>query len=183
MSQARVTSTAALAAFVLLALPATGFANEYSFKVSYEDIPGVEELEAGDINHGIRILEAQADDRSSPNYGFALATLCGAYVIAADLAEAEQVCDKAVAEGPADTAFNNRGVLRIHMGDLPGAREDFDRARPPAVEEYIETLYEVDPKLIASDNFETLVRYQDRKIARARAIHKIGGAAIEDVLK
>ena len=186
MSQPRTIRAAALRVSVLaalLAMPALAAAKEYAFKVSYEDIPGVDELEAGDVDEGIAILESQLSDRKSRNYGHALATLCGAYVMTGEYDKAASVCDKAVRDGPADTAYNNRGVLRVHTGDLTGASQDFDRARPERVEEYVELLYGIDPKLIASSNYETLNRYNERKMARSERLAKsIGGASIEDVL-
>lgn len=170
-------------AYCLLAAAYAGAAQWY-FRVSYEDLPGVSELEAGDFTGGIRILEQLAAEVDSPNLGMVLATLCGAYVMAGQFDAAVPVCDRAVATGPADIAYNNRGVLHMHRGNIAGARADFDRARPEFVDEYIKRLRMSDPKLIADSNYATLKRYsagvQPAKAGtNARALR---GAMIETLL-
>lgn len=187
MSELKLTRTifTSLLLIALCLVPtASADAGQWSFRVSYEDLPGVTELEAGDLASGIRILEDQAADTDAPNLGMVLATLCGAYVMAGRLDHAEPVCERAVGIGPADTAFNNRGVLQVHRGNLAAARADFDRARPEFIDDYLESLRTADPKLIADSNYGTLERYRaSAGVTKTKELARgLRGAAIESLL-
>ena len=137
---------------ILFALAGNAHASDYfPFRVAFEDVPGVAEITSGQVSAGIEILkrELESDDA---NKGYVLATLCGAYILESSLEEATQVCTDAVDTFPGETAFNNRGVLRAFSGDFEGAKEDFDRARPRHMAEYIEYLKTKDVGLIADGN-------------------------------
>jgi len=138
-------------AFALIATPITSRADVFPFRVGFENVPGVEEVTAGNVREGIEILKQELDSGDSDR-GYVLATLCGAYIIDSSLAEASQVCAEAVENYPGETAYNNRGVLRAFYGDFDGAREDFDRARPERIDEYLEGLKSRDIGLVAHGN-------------------------------
>lgn len=146
-------STVSTTVFAMLFMIVCGTADAetYPFRVAFENVPGAAELDAGDIDTGIEILEQQLDSDDA-DAGFVLATLCGAYVIAGTLHKAERVCQQAVAQYPGETAYNNRGVLRAFNGDFRGAEADFDRARPERMAEYMEYLKTRDVGLIADGN-------------------------------
>ena len=67
------------AAVIFMNASATAGAEIYPFRVAFENVPGAGELEAGDIDAGIEMLERQIDDEDADT-GFVLATLCGATI-------------------------------------------------------------------------------------------------------
>ena len=145
-------------AMVLAMVFASGnqaFAGGNNFRVVYADVPGVEQLESGDVERGIEILEEQlkaTDENSSDIW----ATLCATYIIQLSLDDAEPACDKAVETGPTYAALNNRGVLRAYLGDYSGAHDDFDRARPLQLEAYLAELMSKDVRVVAADNYRLI---------------------------
>lgn len=147
---------AALTVALLGATPAA-LADYYPFRVVYEDVPGVAEITAGDVDTGIGILRAILADGSADR-GYVLASLCGALIVSSSLEEAAQVCAEAIDTHAAVAAYNNRGVLRVFAGDFRGAEEDFNRARPRHLEEYMEQLRATDAGLVANGNFALLER-------------------------
>lgn len=149
-SLAIATCHAVLSLALIAASPASR-ADEFPFRVAFENVPGVEEITSGDVTEGIAILE-RALENGDADKGYVLATLCGAYIIHSSLEEASLVCTDAVEMSPGETAYNNRGVLRAFSGDFEGAREDFDRARPQRMDEYLEYLKTRDVGLIAHGN-------------------------------
>ena len=140
-----------VAAALLLGNPS--FADTSSFRVGFERVPGTEEIEAGNLQAGIKVLEDELAQIELESSGAILATLCAAYIVNRSLDKAERVCDKAVEIDPTKTAYNNRGVLRALTGNLFGAREDFERVRPPQLEAYLDELRTTDVPLVADDNF------------------------------
>lgn len=141
---------AILFAALMAASPASA-ADYFPFRVAFENVPGVAEITSGNVSAGIEILQQELDNDDA-NKGYVLASLCGAYIIDSSLEEALQVCTDAVDKFPGETAFNNRGVLRAFTGDFEGAKEDFDRARPERMDEYIEYLKTKVVGLIADGN-------------------------------
>lgn len=135
------------------------YADNFHFRVAFEDVPGVAEITSGNVSDGIEILNQELENDDA-NKGHVLATLCGAYIIDTLLEEAAQVCTDAVNKSPGETAFNNRVVLRAFTGDFQGAREDFNRARPRRMDEYLEYLKTKDVGLIATSNYGLLVELQ-----------------------
>jgi tetratricopeptide (TPR) repeat protein len=132
------------------------FADVFPFRVAFENVPGIEEIEAGNIPQGITVLEDQLGQSDQEVNGDIWATLCGAYIVNASLDKAEMACNRAVEIDPTDTAYNNRGVYRVFTGNLSGAREDFVRARPGELDAYLEELRAKDVGLIAVDNFQLI---------------------------
>jgi len=172
-----------LAILVLLAIPGVNRAEQLEFKVAMEDLPGIDEVQAGQVDLGISILEANKATPGSVTWQRTIATLCGIYVLAADYKKANDACETAVADAPGETAFNNRGVLRVHYGDFIGASEDFEKARPQDVGEYLQLIRESDPKLIAASNTKSLEYLRLRMdTARVREPQKLSSAAVENVL-
>ena len=132
------------------------FADGNNFRVVYADVPGVEQLEAGNIKPGIKILEDQLRKSDKGNSSDIWATLCATYIIELSLDQAERACTIAVETGPTFAALNNRGVLRAYRGDFDGARDDFDRARPLQLEAYLQELMSKDVRVVAADNYRLI---------------------------
>ena len=143
-----------IAATLTLASPS--FSDEFPFRVAFEKVPGVEDIEAGNIQAGIKVLEDQLNQIEQWNRGDLLATLCAAYIVDLSLDKAERACNEAVEIDPTETAYNNRGVFRAFTGNWSGAREDFDRARPHQLEVYLNELKTKDAGLMAVDNFRLI---------------------------
>lgn len=148
--------TSILFAAFIAASPA-GYADYFPFRVAFENVAGVTELTSGNVSKGIEILKRELDDDKA-NRGYILSSLCGAYVIDSSFEEASQVCSEAVETFPGEGAYNNRGVLRVLTGDFKGAKEDFDRARPERMSEYLDYLKTRNAVLIADANFGLLER-------------------------
>lgn len=155
------------AAFIASAVPA-GADETYPFRVAFEEVPGVEYLVAGNPAAGIRVLKEELVSGPASR-GHVLATLCGAYILNRQLALAERACADAMARLPGETAYNNRGVLRAFRGDLDGAREDFVRASPHDMDQYMEILRTRDVGLVAVANQELL-----RKLSAGPASERFG---------
>lgn len=132
------------------------WSDEFPFRTAFERLPGVEEIEAGNIQAGIKILEDQLTQVEAENRGDVLATLCAAYIIDVSLDKAERACNEAVETYGTHTAYNNRGVYRVFTGNWSGAGEDFDRARPEHLEAYLEEMKKKDVRLMAIDNFDRI---------------------------
>lgn len=173
----RVRSLALVALFLVSAVPA-GADETYPFRVAFEEVPGVEQLVAGDLAAGIRLLEEELASGSSSK-GRVLATLCGAYILGRQLASAERACAAAIARFPGDTAYNNRGVLRAFRGDLDGAGRDFARASPRDMTQYMEVLRTRDVGLVADSNHELLQKLSAGHSPRDVRAASIMGAEIE----
>ena len=148
----------ALSITAILLIGNQSFADGSYFRVVYADVPGVEELEAGNVEAGIKILREQLDQAEKGDTSDIWATLCAAHIITLSLDRAKRPCNKAVESGPTYAALNNRGVFRAYRGDFPGAREDFDRARPLQLEAYLEELATKDVRVVANNNFHLISR-------------------------
>jgi hypothetical protein len=143
-----------LALVAALALCSSGHADEARYRVLLGNVPGADEVEAGDVQAGIRILEDQLKEADPAQRGEVWSTLCAAYIIDLSLVRANRACNKAVRTDPSYYALNNRGVLRVYEGDLAGAREDFGHVRPADVEAYLEQLKASNIRLVAASNFD-----------------------------
>lgn len=152
----QIIATAVLTAALSAPISQEAHADYFPFRVAFEDVPGVEQLTSGKIDDGIEILERAAESASGEELAHAVATLCGAYTMNQDFDKAWQTCDRAVKEFPGETSYNNRGVLRAFSGDFEGASQDFDRARPIDMEEYLAWLQTKDVGLVADNNRELL---------------------------
>jgi len=147
------TITLVLTIAAALLLGSASFAELVYFRVAFNNVPGLEEIEAGDLEAGIKVLEDQLANIESERRCELLTTLCAAYIIDRSFDKAERACDKAMEINPTDAAYNNRGVVRAHKGDFAGAREDFDRVRPHRLDIYLEELWVKDVPLMAEENF------------------------------
>ena len=157
------------------------FADGYYFRVVYADVSGVEELEAGNIQVGIKILKDQLNQGEQGNSSDIWATLCATYIVNVSLDQAEHACTKAVEVAPTYAALNNRGVFRAFKGDLSGAHEDFDRARPRQLEAYLKQLTTKDVRVVAANNFRLVDEELARRILEnTDATVARSGAEIED---
>ena len=139
-------SYSSLAILMLLAIPGIGHAENLEFKIAMENLPGIDEVQAGEVELGISILESQQ-------------------------------------AAPGETAFNNRGVLRVHYGDFVGASEDFEKARPENVSNYMRSIRESDPRLIAVSNTQSLEGLRLRLDEGSyRQPQKLSSATVENVM-
>ncbi len=175
-----IVPTLVIAAALMLGNPSV--ADVYPFRVVFEDVPGVEEIRAGNIQAGIDMLVEQLKHVEPNSSGDIWVTLCAAYIINSSLDQAEPACTKAVDIAPIHAAYNNRGVLRIYKGDLSGARKDFERVRPLNMEAYMDELKKTDARLVAVGNVDLinqlLAKYTATEI-NASAV--MSTAAIEDL--
>ena len=178
----RITSTSTLIIAAALMLGNPSFADVFPFRVAFENVPGIEEIEAGNIEAGIKVLEDQVEQIEPASSGDILATLCAAYIVNVSLDKAERACNKAVETDPTETAYNNRGVYRAFTGDLSGAREDFERARPRQLDAYMEELRTKVVGLMAVDNFYLIEELSAKHTAaEINASVAMSTAAIEDL--
>ena len=157
------------------------FADGFPFRAVYADVPGANEVEAGNFQAGIKILEDQLNQVEQGNSGDIWATLCAAYIVSGSLDQAERPCNKAVELDPTYCALNNRGVFRVFKGDLSGAREDFERVRPRQLEAYLEELMTKNVRVVAADNFRLVNELSaKRRVARSDASVAVNTAEIEE---
>jgi hypothetical protein len=96
-------------------LPVASYAQTYDFKVVYAEVPGIDEILAGNHDAAIKILENRTRDASSNDLADELATLCALYIVKGKLVVAQKTCNSAVETDRSHTAYNNRGVLRVHL--------------------------------------------------------------------
>ncbi|MDX1405769.1 MAG: tetratricopeptide repeat protein [Woeseiaceae bacterium] len=167
-----------------LALPTASNAQSYGFKVVYAEVPGINEILAGDHAKAIKILEARSENSEKYYLADETATLCALYIVKNDFVQARRACDLAVERDRSHTAYNNRGVLRVHLGDPTGAIQDFDKARvqPQYQERYIEELKMRDARLIATSNYAVAQKLAvKRKQPWQSLASSIRGASIEDL--
>ncbi len=174
------TRTLIIAAALMLGNPS--FADVFPFRVAFENVPGVEKIDAGNIEAGIKVLEHQLEHIEPASSGDILATLCAAYIVNVSLHQAERACNKAVETNPSETAYNNRGVYRAFTGDLTGAREDFERVRPRDIEAYLDELKTKDVGLMSIDNFYLIEELSAKHTpAEVNVSVAMTTAAIEDL--
>ncbi len=167
-----------------LALPSMSNAEVYEYKVVYAEVPGIEEINHGNLDAAIEILESRVKDTNSHHVADELATLCALYIMKRKLAAAHRTCDVAVENDQSDAAYNNRGVLRAHLKDAAGAMEDFGRVRilPANRQRYFEELTRINARLLASSNYDVAERYAARRVDMGRALaNSVVGASVEDL--
>ncbi len=168
-----------------LALPAISNAETYNLKVIYWEVPGIEEIGARNYDAAIEILESRAQDADNHYVAGELTTLCAMYILKGKLSAASETCHDAVEIDRSDAAYNNRGVLRAHLGDAAGAMENFERARvlPENQQHYIEELIRDDTRLISSSNYAVAKEYVARKRGNIgeKLASRVRGAGIEDL--
>ncbi len=167
----------ALAIAAALMIGNQSFADESRYRVVLENVPGADEIEGGTIQAGIKMLEDQLNQIEQVNSGDIWSTLCAAYIANISLNQAEHACTKAVEIDPTYHALNNRGVFRVYKGDLSGAREDFERVRPPDVEGYLDKLKTTNVRLVAAGNFDLV----NQLLAKVKTSDVMSTAAMEDI--
>ena len=178
----RIATAATLAIGAALMLGNPSFADVFPFRVVFEDVPGVEEIQAGNIQAGIDMLVEQLKRVEPDSSGDIWVTLCAAYIINSSLDQAEPACTKAVDIAPIHAAYNNRGVLRIYKGDLSGARKDFERVRPLNMEAYMDELKKTDARLVAVGNFDLIKQMLAKHTAAEVTVSLLlNAAAVEDM--
>ena len=167
-----------------LALPTISNAESYNFKVIFAEVPASEAIRAGDADAAIEILESRAMDADTQYVADERGTLCALYVVKRMLAPARKMCQIAVETEQTDMAYNNRGVLRVHLGDATGALEDFERARdfPENQQHYVEDLKGADARLIAGSNYAVAIRFSVRRAQIGQSLAGlVRGARVEDL--
>lgn len=169
-----------LLAATILFVSCQAAADAFDLRVGFGDVPGVEEITAGDVKKGIQILEDELAAAKAVDRAPLLVTLCAAYLLDDDLRAAQDTCNRAVAAGRSEGAYNNRGVFRALVGDLAGARLDFDRVRPVSLDVYIEDLRNKDPGLMAYDNYHAIERLINEREAGHGTEITIDTAKIEN---
>ncbi len=132
--------------FVLFAFPAFAV-EQYNFRVEFPGGIASEEITAGDHTAAIKVLEALDPNGNDGE----LTTLCGLYIIERQLVTAHSICDAAVATDQSYEAYNNRGVLRVHLKNMQGALIDFNKAK---------RIY-INAVIAADENHTEAVRYVD----------------------
>jgi len=168
-----------------LTLPAISIAESYQYKVVYANVPGIEEVRAGNHDAAIEILESRSKDTDNYYVTNELATLCALYIVSGKLSAASVTCRDAVETDASHAAYNNRGVFRARLGNIAGALEDFKRARvlPADLQRYIEERMQADTRLIASNNFAVASKYTVIKRGNTgqSLAQRVHGASIEDI--
>ena len=168
-----------------MALPTLSNAESFNFRVVYAEVPGINKVVAGDHAAAIEILESRTKDANAYYLRDQLATLCALYVVSGKFAVAHETCNKAVETDRSHTAYNNRGVLRAHLGDAAGALEDFERARvlPKQQKHYIQELMNRDPRLIATNNYAVAKKLSaKRRFDPSQALaNSVRGASVKDL--
>ena len=169
-----------------ITLPAMSNAESYKFKVAFADVPGSEEIGAGNYDAAIDILEKRADDTNNQYLHDELATLCALYVVKGNLVAARRTCHIAVETDQSDAAYNNRGVFRAQTGDAAGAALDFERVRvlPDDQQRYIEGIMMGDTRMIASGNYAEVLKFSARRVqpeSMQALASSVRGASVEDL--
>lgn len=178
-------SSVILILLAALAVPATVAAQSVHLKVVYAEVPGIDKIREGNHAAAIRILEKRIKDGDGHYIANELSTLCALYVVKGQLSAATVACHDAVESDASYAAFNNRGVLRAHMGDVAGALSDFRRARVPPgdLQQYIEERMRTDARMVASSNFAAASEHtaKEWRGIRQSLAERVTGASIEDI--
>ncbi|QIR13386.1 hypothetical protein [Shewanella aestuarii] len=139
MKASKLTSVTKLASALVLLTTSTvalaDVADNTAYKmVLIEDVPGVNELQSGNIIEGLNeTLSASKLEVDSFSRNI---NLCVGYTKLSEIEKAEQACTAAVKSARIDStmgemrayAYNNRGVAKLMAKDNLGALEDFRRA-------------------------------------------------------
>lgn len=177
----------ALTVVAILTPQSAVLAASFDFRVSYVEVPGSDEIRAGQHDLAIEILERRLREADNPYRADELTTLCALYVVTGRFDEAAETCDAAVETAQSFAAYNNRGVLRAHLKDPSGALADFDRARVPSDDRcrYVDELTQSNARLIASRNYDVAIDYLQALEADPSAGSAMAGtsAEIEDLSK
>lgn len=169
---------------LLICLQARG--ETLALRLAYADVPATDLIVEGRFDDAIAVIERRYRADAGQLWRDERATLCGAYVASKRLEEAVAACDDAVAVDASEVAFNNRGVLRMHLGDIAAALEDFARVSvaPEDMDAFLATLAERNVRLVATANMALAQRLAARRAeqrARSTSAQALRGAQIEDL--
>jgi hypothetical protein len=104
-------------------------AESWELRTAAQEVKGTRAIEAGQLDKGIAITQANYGTTPYREKGAMLTNLCVAYILKHDFETAGDYCDRAVKRGFNDReAHNNRGVLRAMQSDYQGAVDDFEKA-------------------------------------------------------
>lgn len=103
-------------------------------KTSYQDIPGVRSIEAGQYQTGIHKLQTLlSNTRVRELTAPAHTNLCVAYIALGQLSSASAYCDQAIEQHNSkrdqSIAYNNRAVLHYIQGKTELSLQDMQMAR------------------------------------------------------
>lgn len=167
----------------LLAAGASPAADKVNLRVAYIEGPAANAILAGRIDDAIAYLEQRISLPENSTLD-ELSSLCAAHVLNRDFKAAKAVCDHAVEKDASALAYNNRGVLRAHLGDLNGSIDDFAKIRVLQHEyaRYISQMTEGNARIMATRNFEMVRRLKSPgdDTASSLSSSQVRGAEIED---
>ena len=118
---------------VVIALSVMGItsasAESWELRTAAEEVNGTRDLEAGNIDKSIRVLERSYRSTPYDLKGAVLTNLCVAHTLKRDFETAMDYCERAAERGNGSReAFNNRGVLNAMLGNYSQAVSDFQKA-------------------------------------------------------
>lgn len=167
-----------------IALPTISNAERFNFRVVFTEGSGSDQIRAGNADAAIEILENRTRDADQPYLADELSTLCALYIVQRRLITARKACQTAVETDQSDAAYNNRGVLRAHIGDTDGAIEDFERARilPKNDQQYIDGLKSNDVRLVAGSNYSLALKFSVKRAQFGQSLAGlVRGARVEEL--
>ena len=178
---------ALLLSMALLSMPVYSI-ERYTFQVIFISDLASDEIDAGDYDAAIKVLEGRARDADIEYVDGELSMLCGLYVLTKQLVAAHTTCNAAVDSDGSYVAYNNRGVLRAHLKNLKGALDDFARARVPPEKRqfYIQELIRLDARLVAGVNYAECNRFAAARKARGWdevLNERMKGAEVEEIIR
>jgi tetratricopeptide (TPR) repeat protein len=107
----------------------TASAESWELRTAAEEVNGTRDLEAGNLDKSIRVLERSYRSTPYDSKGAVLTNLCVAHTLKRDFETAMDYCNRAAERGNGSReAFNNRGVLNALLGNYTGAVSDFKKA-------------------------------------------------------
>jgi len=171
------------AALACLLTGGTGMAaDSVNLRVAYIEGPAAQAILAGRLDDAIAYLKERVSQPGLIPVD-ELGSLCAAHVLKRDFKAAKAVCDHAVKQDGSALAYNNRGVLRAHIGDLNGSIEDFAKIRVLQNEyaRYVAQLTEGNARLMATNNFEMVRKLRSPQSQSSSSLSsQARGARIED---
>ncbi|MCC2617284.1 hypothetical protein LJ739_13605 [Aestuariibacter halophilus] len=106
-------------------------ANSLRLQTSVEDVNGVRDIEAGNLNDGLRkTLATLSRTTVASQRQPLLNNLCATYIALEQLSSAHSACDAAVSSGSRNAvALNNRAVLNCKVGNAKQCVDDLKQAQ------------------------------------------------------
>jgi Flp pilus assembly protein TadD len=104
-------------------------AENWELRTAADEVKGTRDLEAGNIDKSIRVLERAYRSTPYDSKGAVLTNLCVAHALKRDFEMAMDYCNRAADRGKGSReAFNNRGVINAIQGNYTAAITDFEKA-------------------------------------------------------